>query len=157
MRKKILHVTGFALSTLALISLSSCDSAKRTNYLRDIEVAKVYGVKYDAGIVIQKGDKLGIIVTSLRNPELTLPFNAKGSTVATTTTAVTSSVSLPEGVNAPVSPDAQHSYLVDAEGNIQFPVLGTLQVKGLTLYQVSELIRTRLVSGKYLLDAHVVT
>ena len=65
MRKKILHVTGFVLSTLALISLSSCDSAKRTNYLRDIEVAKVYGVKYDAGIVIQKGDKLGIIVTSL--------------------------------------------------------------------------------------------
>lgn len=157
MRKKILHVTGFALSTLALISLSSCDSAKRTNYLRDIEVAKVYGVKYDAGIVIQKGDKLGIIVTSLRNPELTLPFNAKGSTVATTTTAVTSSVSLPDGVNAPVSPDAQHSYLVDAEGNIQFPVLGTLQVKGLTLEQVSELIRTRLVSGKYLMDAHVVT
>ena len=157
MRKKILHVTGFVLSTLALISLSSCDSAKRTNYLRDIEVAKVYGVKYDAGIVIQKGDKLGIIVTSLRNPELTLPFSAKGSTVATTTTAVTSSVSLPDGVNAPVSPDAQHSYLVDAEGNIQFPVLGTLQVKGLTLEQVSELIRTRLVSGKYLMDAHVVT
>ena len=77
--------------------------------------------------------------------------------MATTTTSVTSSVSLPDGVNAPVSPDAQHSYLVDAEGNIQFPVLGTLQVKGLTLEQVSELIRTRLVSGKYLMDAHVVT
>jgi len=157
MIQKILRATALTGAAVVILALSSCDSAQRTIYLKDAEVAKTYGVKYDSGIVIQKGDKLGITVTSLRNPELALPFNAKGLAVAAKTQSTLPTVSLPEGVNEPKSPDAQLSYLVDANGNIQFPVLGTLQVQGMTLEQVSEIIRTRLVAEKYLVDAHVVT
>ena len=157
MIKKILRATALPAAILFTLVLSSCDSAQRTIYLKDAEVAKTYGVKYDSGIVIQKGDKLGITVTSLRNPELALPFNAKGLTPASKAQSTLHTVSLPEGINEPKSPDAQLSYLVDANGNIQFPVLGTLQVQGMTLEQVSEIIRTRLVAEKYLVDAHVVT
>ena len=157
MIKKILRATALPAAILFTLVLSSCDSAQRTIYLKDAEVAKTYGVKYDSGIVIQKGDKLGITVTSLRNPELALPFNAKGLTTASKAQSTLPTVSLPEGINEPKSPDAQLSYLVDANGNIQFPVLGTLQVQGMTLEQVSEIIRTRLVAEKYLVDAHVVT
>lgn len=157
MIKKILRAIALPAAILFTLVLSSCDSAQRTIYLKDAEVAKTYGVKYDSGIVIQKGDKLGITVTSLRNPELALPFNAKGLTTASKAQSTLPAVSLPEGINEPKSPDAQLSYLVDANGNIQFPVLGTLQVQGMTLEQVSEIIRTRLVAEKYLVDAHVVT
>ena len=157
MIQKILRATALTGAAVVILALSSCDSAQRTIYLKDAEVAKTYGVKYDSGIVIQKGDKLGITVTSLRNPELALPFNAKGLVAAAKTQSTLPTVSLPEGVNEPNSPDAQLSYLVDANGNIQFPVLGTLQVQGMTLEQVSEIIRTRLVAEKYLVDAHVVT
>lgn len=157
MIKKILRAIALPEAILFTLVLSSCDSAQRTIYLKDAEVAKTYGVKYDSGIVIQKGDKLGITVTSLRNPELALPFNAKGLTTASKAQSTLPTVSLPEGINEPKSPDAQLSYLVDANGNIQFPVLGTLQVQGMTLEQVSEIIRTRLVADKYLVDAHVVT
>ncbi len=77
MIKRLSHAWTLALGVLSLCALSSCDSAKKTNYLQDIEIAKAYGVKHDTGIVVQKGDKLRILVTSIRNPELTVPFNTR--------------------------------------------------------------------------------
>ncbi|WP_455108039.1 polysaccharide biosynthesis/export family protein [Porphyromonas sp.] len=133
-----------------VLALASCDTAYKTNYLRDIEEAKTYSAKYDKGIVVQKGDKLRILVTSLRNPELTVPFNAHSVAQA--------GVNLPVGNVANVAPaDTTSSYLVDASGKIQFPVIGDVEVQGLSLDQVSDLIRTKLTAGRYLTDAHVIT
>ena len=133
-----------------VLALASCDTAYKTNYLRDIEEAKTYSAKYDKGIVVQKGDKLRILVTSLRNPELTVPFNAHSVAQA--------GVNLPVGSVASVAPaDTTSSYLVDASGKIQFPVIGDVEVQGLSLEQVSDLIRTKLTAGRYLTDAHVIT
>ena len=66
-----------------MLVLASCDTAYRTNYLRDLEEAKIYTTKHDKGIVVQKGDKLRILVTSMRNPELTIPFNARSMSTQT--------------------------------------------------------------------------
>lgn len=159
---KTLSSWSLALVAALLTLLTSCDTQRRTNYLQDMELAKTYGIKYDMGLTIQKGDKLSVIVTSIRNPELTIPFNARGAaSVPTgdgmTITTTNASVSIPTGVNASPEPTAQVSYLVDPEGYIQFPVLGMVRVAGLTLDQASELIRTRLVAEKYLADAHVTT
>ena len=111
----------------------------------------MYSVKHDKGIVVQKGDKLRILVTSIRNPELTIPFNSRS--VATQT-----GLSLPGGNTASVAPaDTTSSYLVDASGKIQFPVLGDVEVQGLSLDQVSDVIRAKLTAGRYLTDAHVIT
>ena len=148
MIKRLFRSSVFALGALLTLALSSCDSAYRTNYLQDIETAKAYAVKYNSEIVVQKGDKLRILVSSLRNPELTLPFSNR-----TTGVAVPSAL---QGNKVAVA-DTTSSYLVDAQGNIQFPILGNLSVQGLSLDQVSELIQSRLISGKYLADAHVTT
>lgn len=150
MIKRLFRSSLLALGTLLVLALSSCDSAHRTNYLRDIEIAKAYGVKYDTGIVVQKGDKLRILVSSLRNPELTLPFVNR-------TTGVAVPTALQGGNGQLAVADTTSTYLVDAQGNIQFPILGDLPVQGLSLDQVSELVQSRLASGKYLADAHVVT
>ena len=140
------------MTTLALLTLASCDSAKRTNYLQDIEVAKAYGVKHDVGIVVQKGDKLRIIVSSLASPELALPFNSRLAAPQSTATSVRAEALLKNGPTvAPV--DTLNSYLVDADGQIQFPILGNISVTGLSLEQVSEHIRNLLVGGNYLLGA----
>ena len=135
--------------------LSSCDSAKKTNYLQDIEIAKTYGVKHDTGIVVQKGDKLRILVTSIRNPELTVPFNTRQTAQASTPSNIAGGLSLNTANVAPA--DTSSSYLVDAQGNIQFPIIGNVPVLGLSLEQVSEVIRTKLTAGRYLTDAHVIT
>ena len=134
-----------------MLVLASCDTAYRTNYLRDLEEAKIYTAKHDKGIVVQKGDKLRILVTSMRNPELTIPFNARSMSTQT-------GLNLPGGNTASVAlADTTSSYLVDAAGKIQFPVIGDVEVQGLSLDQVSDLIRTKLTVGRYLTDAHVIT
>ena len=150
MIKRLSHAWTLALGVLSLCALSSCDSAKKTNYLQDIEIAKAYGVKHDTGIVVQKGDKLRILVTSIRNPELTVPFNIRQATQLTTSSTLVNTASV-----APA--DTSSSYLVDAQGNIQFPIIGDVLVQGLSLDQVSEVIRTKLAAGRYLTDAHVIT
>lgn len=137
-----------------MLVFASCDTAYRTNYLRDIEEAKTYGVKYDAGIVIQKGDKLQIQVTSIRNPELTVPFNARP--VAQAGVGLSQSP-LPINTSRLAPADTASTYMVDAEGKIQFPILGDISVLGLSLEQASDLIRIKLTAGKYLADAHVIT
>lgn len=137
-----------------MLVFASCDTAYRTNYLRDIEEAKTYGVKHDAGIVIQKGDKLQIQVTSIRNPELTVPFNARP--VAQAGVGLSQSP-LPINTSRLAPADTASTYMVDAEGKIQFPILGDISVLGLSLEQASDLIRTKLAAGKYLADAHIVT
>ena len=155
MIKRLSHAWTLALSVLSLCALSSCDSAKKTNYLQDIEIAKAYGVKHDTGIVVQKGDKLRILVTSIRNPELTVPFNTRQVAPATAPTTVVGGVSLNTANVAPA--DTSSSYLVDAQGNIQFPIIGDIPVLGLSLEQVSEVIRTKLTAGRYLTDAQVIS
>lgn len=151
MIKRFLSKGLLSLGILFVFALASCDTAYKTNYLRDIEEAKMYSVKHDKGIVVQKGDKLSILVTSIRNPELTIPFNSRSVSTQT-------GLSLPGGNTASVAPaDTTSSYLVDAAGKIQFPVIGDIEVQGLSLDQVSDLIRTKLTAGRYLTDAHVIT
>lgn len=156
MTKRLFRIWGLAVATLSLLTLSSCDSAKRTNYLQDIEVAKAYGVKHDVGIVVQKGDKLRITVTSLASPELALPFNSRLAAPQSTATSVRAEALLKNGP-AVAAADTLKSYLVDVDGQIQFPVLGNISVAGLSLEQVSEHIKNLLIGGNYLKDAHVVT
>lgn len=151
MIKRFLSKGLLSLGILFVFALASCDTAYKTNYLRDIEEAKMYSVKHDKGIVVQKGDKLSILVTSIRNPELTIPFNSRSVSAQT-------GLSLPGGNTASVAPaDTTSSYLVDAAGKIQFPVIGDIEVQGLSLDQVSDVIRTKLTAGRYLTDAHVIT
>ena len=151
MIKRFLSKGLLSLGILFVFALTSCDTAYKTNYLRDIEEAKMYSVKHDKGIVVQKGDKLSILVTSIRNPELTIPFNSRSVSAQT-------GLSLPGGNTASVAPaDTTSSYLVDAAGKIQFPVIGDIEVQGLSLDQVSDVIRTKLTAGRYLTDAHVIT
>ena len=155
MIKRLSHAWTLALGVLSLCALSSCDSAKKTNYLQDIEIAKTYGVKHDTGIVVQKGDKLRILVTSIRNPELTVPFNTRQTAQASTPSNIAGGLSLNTANVAPA--DTSSSYLVDAQGNIQFPIIGNVPVLGLSLEQVSEVIRTKLTAGRNLTEAHVIT
>lgn len=132
------------LSALLLLTilwgLSSCKSHNDFIYLQDMEqgIGYPYDVKREA--VIHINDRLAITVSS-KNPELATPFNTTSYQVNATTGDVS-------GQLAPTTT----GYRVDLDGNIQFPILGQLHVDGLKVSQVTELIRQRIIEGKYIKD-----
>ena len=114
---------------LGLISLSSCVSKKNINYFQNdkgtlIKNTKGYALKF-------KTDDLLTINVSSENLEAVKPFNLP--TVAYN--AVTNTVNgIPK----------QQSYLIDNKGFIQFPVLGKIQIEGLTRVELIDLITLKL-------------
>ena len=95
-----------------------------------------------AGIVIQPKDMISIVVSS-RNPELVPMFNLP----------VISYQAGSEIVNT--GQQRLLGYVVDNDGYIDFPVLGELYVAGMTRWQLSDMIKERLLDEGLLNDAVV--
>lgn len=119
--KKKLNYLVFALA--AIISLASCASSKDIVYFQDIDNVQLKKLsdKYEA--VIKKDDRL-VIVVSGPEKSVTAPYNL---TLGDMTTAAGTSTN-PESSTL--------TYLVDAQGNIDFPILGQIHVEGMTRTQL---------------------
>ena len=119
------------LPTLILLLLSSCGSQKDIAYMQDGEYLKYTEQPpflYDAHILPK--DLLTITV-HCSEPELAAPFNLNGSLQSPATTGSTG--------NTP-----QQTYLVDNNGDIDFPILGKLHLGGLTKGAAETVICERL-------------
>ena len=108
----------------AVFLLSGCNSYQKIPYLQTQYYAPDSVTLYDARIMPK--DLITVVVSCPDAPELAAPFNL---------TTVTG------GQNGET--DLQQ-YLVDNQGNIEFPVLGTLHVGGLTKSEAEQLIIERL-------------
>lgn len=125
--KKIPYLT-WCLAVL--LFMASCTSMKKVTYFKNIEQVNlaVQNGLYDAKIMPK--DMLHIIVTTT-NREAAQPFNLYNVSGTTTQYMNTSNNSL-------------FAYLVDNEGNIEFPVIGKIHVLGLTKNQCQDLIRSKI-------------
>ncbi len=128
---------------LLLILLSfiavSCGSAKRYVYLNDMAPGQGYPFDSSHEAVIQANDRLSITV-SCKQPELAIPFNIQSGSFRVSSDGSASSSSVAD----------EKGYKVDAKGNIEFPILGTLHLEGLTLRQASERIKNQIIDGDYI-------
>lgn len=141
-KKRSMKTSGKVLAwTIAVLLATSCTSYKKIPYLQHSEeIANTQTpVLYDARI--QPKDLLSIIVNS-ENPEAAAPFNLTVPNKQAATNSLTTQ---------PVLQD----YLVDNEGNIDFPVLGKLHVGGMTKGEAEKLIKDKLKA--YLKDRPIVT
>ena len=143
----------FTLFALASLLLCSCSAYKKVPYLQGSEYLNMANVQtplYDAHIMPK--DLLTITVNT-SDPDAAIPFNL---TVATPITANTSdpdaaipfnlTVATPITANSKslTSQPSLQQYLVDNNGNIDFPVLGTLHIGGLTKSQAENMIKEKL-------------
>ena len=144
MSKRNLSIIGF-LAVLML--LSSCASRKSYVYLNDMEFEKMYDMLPRPEAVVRSNDRLKILVTSTDFPELAAPFNIKLGSVQVRE----------DGSVASMGVYNNEGYLVDIDGNIEFPKLGKLHVEGLNLSVVKVLVRSKIVEGGYINDPIVVT
>ena len=83
-----------------------------------------------------------------KNPELSLPFNMSGSR----SYSVEADGTISNNEVGALSDEKEKGYLVDINGNIDFPVLGQLHVEGLTRRQLTEQIKKRLINEELLKD-----
>ena len=127
-----------------MLLLGSCAGSKDVPYFKNIDEISLAGSKglYDAKIMPK--DLLTITV-STTDPDASQPFNLTvGSTIS-------ASGKIGGGGNS------LQTYLVDNDGNINFPVLGTIHVEGLTKSQCQEAIRKLLVPYMAVTEKPVVT
>lgn len=130
--------------------MSSCISDKKMIYLQG--ASEAYAVPKDLEacfeLKIEPDDQLAISITSKDN-ELLQRFNnntliggGNNSVTGTNTVNVSSGVAY---------------FQVDKNGNIEFPIFGTINVGGLTTREISSLIQKRVRDEGYINDAVVNT
>lgn len=143
MKLKIRHLLLGCTMFAALMGSTSCTSYRKAIYMQESEVFNETSKPQLYDFRIMPKDELTILV-STSDPEVSAPFyrkigQSKGQTQMT------------QGMN-----DAKLLvYLVDNEGNIDFPILGKLRVEGMTTRECEALLRNRL--NEYLSEEPNVT
>ncbi len=121
----------FPLVMMLLIMLmGACASSKKVAYFQNIDSISLAASRglYDAKIMPK--DMLTItVITS--NPEASAPFNLSVSNTVGTSGQLSANTGSLQG------------YLVDNDGNINFPIVGKIHVEGLTKTQCEEIIRAK--------------
>lgn len=122
-----------ALVAFSLLLLMSCSSSKNVAYIQNSDTVDFSRseVLYDARIMPK--DILMITVNTV-NPEASAPFNL----------VVSASLRSGTGNQGMSSNRALQTYLVDNNGCIEFPVVGTLKVGGLTKSECEQLIHEKI-------------
>ena len=131
------------IGLMAILLLTSCSSGKNIVYLQDMQIGKKYpyDTRYEA--IIRRDDRLSITVSN-KNPELAIPFNIYGGTVK-----VGDDGNISAGGTTKVN---EKGYRVDADGDIDFPILGIIHAEGLTVSELRDLIKEKIEKGSYMKD-----
>ena len=119
------------ISIISIIFITSCASRKNLVYFQD-EPLEAGLLIYEPEQLVYKPDDILTINVSALDPDTVRPFNLP--VIANNTNV---------GLNAQAQLQVQ-SYLVDYDGNIQFPVLGALKVEGLTRTELTSLLTEKI-------------
>lgn len=132
---KKLQFWGYVM--VVLLSFSACTSSKKILYLQDVKPLVKQDIENKYEVKIHNDDMLAIMINS-KNPELALPFNMP-------------LVSYQVGYQNSYSQRIL-GYLVDSDGDIDFPILGKIHVAGMTRKGLTEYLKQRLIDEDYIKD-----
>lgn len=138
------RVLYFCTVLVVVLLLASCTAHKRIPYLQgagegDLNTLAVTSKLYDARIMPKD---LITITVSTTDPEVSKPFNLTTPSMST-------------GINISSYGTQLQPYLVDNNGEINFPVLGVIKLQGLTKREAEQTIA--LLLNKYIKDHPVIT
>lgn len=129
-------------SILLLVSCKVKDNAGQNdlNYMQNIEQVAIESSAKNSGNTIQIGDQLVILITA-KDMDVVKPFNQSYSSAEMIQTNNTYA-----GGNMPnqgMSTLSGPTYIVDNNGNIDFPVIGKVNTTGKTLIDVKDELREK--------------
>lgn len=138
------YLLGFCV--LAVLSLHSCLIPRKIVYVKDMVPDSIYEVEQERQLRIQKNDRLSIVI-SAKNPELAAPFNQIAGSYRVGddgSISTTNSRSI-----------AESGYLVDQNGHIEFPLIGTIQAEGMTLTELKEHLKSQIETQRLIVNPTV--
>lgn len=113
-----------------ILVLGSCGSTKNVAYFQNADSISLAASRMLYEAKIMPKDELTITVITT-DPKAAMPFN------------LSVSQTLGTGGQLSYGSGSLQGYLVDNDGNIEFPVVGTLHVGGLTKKQAEDLIKNK--------------
>ncbi len=138
------HTMRYIPLIITMFALCSCASKRELIYFQNAPLGESV-IEQNYELRIQKDDLLSISIAS-HSPELVEPFMQYSSSSATTTDDST-------------SPDAESEriaqYLVNSDGEITMPILGSIQVERMTHKELATHIEKLIKEGGYINDAVV--
>lgn len=135
------------LLPLVCLLFASCATNKKISYFQDAINADSARIALPSPeIRLRTEDKVSIVVNS-QDPELTAMFNLPYITRSVGGTTYSNMSGAGHGVSC---------YTIDQDGNIDFPVLGSLHIAGMTRNELTSFIKNELIS-KNLVNDPVVT
>ncbi|MBP5547198.1 MAG: polysaccharide biosynthesis/export family protein [Bacteroidales bacterium] len=142
--KPFRRITLLVLSSCLMVSLAACSSTQeRYHYVADAPLNTPMPITNNYDATIYAGDQLYIYVGSAE-PSSVRMFNEE------------SNRKVPTGATSTTYLDTvryeTRGYLVSQSGCIMFPVLGRLEVKGMTREELGRDIERRLIDGGYVKD-----
>ena len=130
----------FALVAMVMAS-TSCVTSKKVRYLQDMPKAGMpLNEALEATVAPYDELRIRVLSNTGKDDELLKPFNAMND----------------GGISSGGGGSYLNGYLVDANGNIDFPVLGEIHVGGLTRLQLQDTIASQLESNGYIKNPLVV-
>lgn len=127
---QITLLKSFFIVSLSLLILTSCTSRKEVVYFQDIESAKEEGTKQLYQTSLQADDLLIITVAAL-DMDAVRPFNLVTASYTPTSGSITG------------SPKSQ-TYLMATDGTINFPVIGTIKLGGLSKTEAIAVLKEKI-------------
>lgn len=115
----------------------SCVTNRRIAYLQDMKHNSQIELENKFEAVISPYDELDVLVTCF-DTDLARPFNIR-------TISSASNMDTNTGL----------AYLVDQNGDVEIPVLGTVHAAGLTRLELQERVKSLLIAGGYISDPYV--
>jgi polysaccharide export outer membrane protein len=147
--KKIISMKNHLILVIILTSLlGSCTSYKKVPYLQGAETLSKQELNQINSKYTQKimpSDLLAITVNA-QTPEAAVPFNLPLIPMAKIENSA-------YGLNQTMG---MQSYLVDPEGNIDFPILGKLNIAGMSKTEVQDLIKSKIYPN-YIKEEPIIT
>ena len=138
----------FSILAAAAVLMAACSAPKNIAYLQDVSnEMDIYTVP-TTPIRLQPMDQISVIVNGL-DPQVSAMFNLPyfsrrmGETLSLTSSG---------NVGNSNSSNMISGYTVDSEGNIDFPVLGKINVLGKTRAETSEYIKQLLIESRQIKD-----
>ncbi|CAI9679803.1 polysaccharide biosynthesis/export family protein [Elizabethkingia anophelis] len=134
-----MKIRSILLLLIAILTIASCRTRNDINYLQDVDKAATETALQMGNNTLQPGDQLVINIMA-KDLDVVKPFNQNYSSGQ-----ILQNPQISGNANPSIPLSSGPTYIIDQNGKIDFPILGKLDTKGLTLDKFKESLYNRVI------------